>query len=154
MKTRLNHDIHRFSGCPDMSDENFAGNASGVALRYKLLQFENIAGIKEREFKRGLQRRIELLCNILSVLGRPAYDWRSVRVTFKRALPQNLLELSQTLSNLGTLLSDETKRALLPLEIDEAAEAERIAGQRESNMSLFNFSHEDEEDGGVDVDGA
>ena len=69
-------------------------------------------------------------------------------------LPQNLLELSQTLSNLGTLLSDETKRALLPLEIDEAAEAERIAGQRESNMSLFNFSHADEEDGGVDVDGA
>lgn len=154
MKTRLNHDIHRFSGCPDMSDENFAGNASGVALRYKLLQFENISGIKEREFKRGLQRRIELLCNIFAVLGRPMYDWRSVRVTFKRALPQNLLELSQTLSNLGTLLSDETKRALLPLEIDEAAEAERIAGQRESNMSLFNFSHADEEDGGVDVDGA
>ena len=81
------------------------------------------------------------------------YDWRSVRVTFKRALPQNLLELSQTLSNLGTLLSDETKRALLPLEIDEAAEAERIAGQRESNMSLFSFSHEDD-DGGAGVDGA
>lgn len=155
MKTRLNHDIHRFSGCPDMSDENFAGNASGVALRYKLLQFENIAGIKEREFKRGLQRRIELLCNIFAVLGRPMYDWRSVRATFKRALPQNLLELSQTLSNLGTLLSDETKRALLPLEIDEAAEAERIAGQRESNMSLFSFSHEDEDDGGgAGVDGA
>ena len=120
----------------------------------RLSRHPNIAGIKEREFKRGLQRRIELLCNIFAVLGRPMYDWRSVRVTFKRALPQNLLELSQTLSNLGTLLSDETKRALLPLEIDEAAEAERIAGQRESNMSLFNFSHADEEDGGVDVDGA
>ena len=30
IKTRLDKDIHRFSGVPDMSDENFAGNASGV----------------------------------------------------------------------------------------------------------------------------
>ena len=81
------------------------------------------------------------------MLGRPAWDWRSVRIAFKRALPQNLLELSQTLSNLGTLLSDETKRSLLPLDIDEAAEAERVAAQRESGMSLFAFSHEDEEAG-------
>lgn len=40
IKTRLNNDIHKFSGCPDMTDESFAGNASGVALKYKLLDFE------------------------------------------------------------------------------------------------------------------
>ena len=79
LKNRLNNDIHRFSGCPDMTDESFAGNASGVALKYKLLQFENIAGTKEREFKRGLQRRLELLCNIWNILGRGSFDWRDVQ---------------------------------------------------------------------------
>lgn len=137
IKNRLNGDIHKYSGCPDMSDESFAGNASGVAIRYKLLQFEINAGIKEREFKRGLQRRIELLCNLWSVKGRGSFDWRNVQIRFKRALPENLLELSQALSNLGNVLSNETKRTLLPIEIDEEEETARIIEQAQANMSLY-----------------
>jgi SPP1 family phage portal protein len=137
IKTRLNNDIHRFSGCPDMTDQNFAGNASGVAIRYKLLQFENIAGVKEREFKRGLQRRLELLCNIWAVKNRGAFDWRNVQISFKRALPQNLLEIAQTLSELGGLLSDETKRAQLPIDFSEQLERERLKQQRQENMALY-----------------
>jgi len=55
MKIRLDKDIHKCSHCPDMSDENFAGNSSGVAIQYKLLGTENLISIKERKFKRGLQ---------------------------------------------------------------------------------------------------
>lgn len=137
IKTRLDRDIHRFSGVPDMSDENFAGNASGVAIRYKLLAFENIAKAKEREFKRGLQRRIELMCNIWRIVGRGDFDWRDVTITFKRALPQNLLEAAQAMSTLGSVISDETKRSMLPIEIDENVEKERLQQQREAGMSLF-----------------
>jgi len=54
MKIRLDKDIHKFSHCPDMSDENFAGNSSGVAIQYKLLGTENLISGKERKFKRGL----------------------------------------------------------------------------------------------------
>lgn len=134
IKDRLKTDIHQLSACPDMSDENFAGNASGVALKYKLLQFENVAGIKEREFKRGLQRRLELLCNIWRLKGLPAYDWRSVKIEFHRALPENLLEMSQVMGNLSDILSDETKRAILPLDIDEATEKERLESERGGSM--------------------
>lgn len=137
IKTRLDRDIHRFSGVPDMSDENFAGNASGVAIRYKLLAFENIAKAKEREFKRGLQRRVELMCNIWRILRRGDFDWRDVTITFKRALPQNLLESAQAMSALGSILSDETKRSILPIEIDEDVEKQRLQDERESGMSLF-----------------
>lgn len=140
LKNRLNNDIHRFSGCPDMDDEKFAGNASGVALKYKLLQFENIAGTKEREFKRGLQRRLELLCNIWNVLGRGSFDWRDVQISFKRALPENLFELSQTLSNFGSLLSDETKRGMIPMDIDEEVEKERLDEQMQRGMSLYSYN--------------
>ena len=58
----------------------------------------------------------------------------------------------------GTVLRAAEKEAALEEKTDRWVYlndlAERIAGQRESNMSLFNFSHADEEDGGVDVDGA
>lgn len=134
IKDRLNADIHRFSACPDMTDEKFAGNASGVALSYKLLQFENVAGIKEREFKRGLQRRLELLCNFWQVKGSPKWDWRGLKISFHRALPQNLLELSQVVGNLADVVSDETKRELLPLDIDEATEKQRLAEQYGESM--------------------
>lgn len=137
VKNRLNNDIHRFSGCPDMTDQNFAGNASGVAIRYKILQFENIASVKEREFKRGLQRRFELLCNIWDVKGRGMFDWRDLQISFRRALPQNLLEVAQTLSELGGVISDETKRAQLPMDIDEEIEKQRILDQRKESMSLY-----------------
>jgi SPP1 family phage portal protein len=137
IKTRLDRDIHRFSGCPDMTDESFAGNASGVAIKYKLLQFENVAKNKEREFKRGLQRRLELMCNMWAVLGRGSFDWRDISITFKRALPQNLSETASAMSALGSIISDETKRSLLPIDIDEDIEKQRLADEREAGMSLF-----------------
>lgn len=135
IKDRLNADIHRFSACPDMSDENFAGNSSGVALKYKLLQFENVAGIKEREFKRGLQRRLEQLCRVWRMKGLPDWDWRSIKIEFHRALPENLLELSQVVGNLSDVISDETKRAILPLDIDEDTEKQRL--QEQYGSSIF-----------------
>lgn len=54
-------DIHKISGVPDMSDESFAGNASGVAMKYKLLNLEQITKTKERYFTEGLRYRLECL---------------------------------------------------------------------------------------------
>lgn len=129
IKDALKTDIHKLSGCPDMSDEKFAGNISGVALKYKLLAFENISRIKEREFKRGLQRRMELMCRFWAFQGRGTWDWRGVSIKFHRALPENLLELSQVVGNLGDVVSDETKRALLPMPVDEDTEKARLEEQ-------------------------
>ena len=50
-------DIHKISGVPDMSDESFAGNASGVAMKYKLLNLEQITKT-ERTLRKLLQKNI------------------------------------------------------------------------------------------------
>ena len=55
LKNRLQTDIHKFSNIPDMSDSNFAGNTTGVAIKYKLIGLEQIRSRKEREFKKALQ---------------------------------------------------------------------------------------------------
>lgn len=136
IKERVQADIHKLSGCPDMTDQNFASNASGVAIRYKLIQFDAVSAKKEREFKRGLQRRLELICSMLGVLGED-HDWRDVTISFTRNLPANLEEIAGSLNLLGSLISDETKRGLLPMDIDEEAEQERIARQKEAGYALF-----------------
>lgn len=73
-KNRLREDIHLGANVPNMTDEAFGGNLSGVAVSYKLWGLEQICAIKERKFKRALQRRIELITHVLNLLGHN-YDY-------------------------------------------------------------------------------
>lgn len=52
LKKSLKDDIHEFSKVPCLTDENFVGNASGIAMKYKLLGFEQLGKTKERYFKK------------------------------------------------------------------------------------------------------
>ena len=125
LKKRLEDDIHKFSKCPAMTDENFSSNASGVAMKYKVMGMENVASVKERKFKKGLQRRIELLSNILN-LTYGSFDWRAIEITFTRNLPVNVIEVANMINNLRGIVSNETLLLQLPFVEDVAAELQRI----------------------------
>jgi SPP1 family phage portal protein len=124
MKNRIAQDIHTFSKCPKLTDENFAGNATGVAMKYKLMGLENATAKKERAFKKGLQRRIRLIAQILNILG-GSYDWRSIDITFTRNLPVNVQEAAELAASLQGIVSEETLLAQLPFVTDVQAELQR-----------------------------
>ena len=136
MKIRLDSDIHKFAKVPDMSDEAFAGNASGVAIKYKTMPMENSVAIKERKFKKALQRRIELIFNILSLKGN-AFDWREIEIIFTRNLPTNDSEIAQMVSTLDGIVSDETLLAQIPFVTDVQSEIERLGEQKQANIDAF-----------------
>lgn len=140
LKNRIDKDIHKFSKTPPMTDENFASNASGVAMKYKLMGLENTTSKKERGFKKGLQRRIELICNMLSILG-SSYDYRAINMTFKRNVPANLVEMADVISKIGHLLSKETQVGLLPIDVDYEAEKSKIEEEEAAGYSI-DFSNE------------
>ena len=52
LKKSLKDDIHEFSKVPCLTDENFVGNASGVAMKYKLLGLNNWEKRKNATLKR------------------------------------------------------------------------------------------------------
>lgn len=137
IKKRIVQDVHKISGTPDVTDENFMGNASGVAMKYKLVPFENNRAAKERMFKKGLQRRIELICNILNVQGK-SYDWRDVAMTFTSNLPVNESEeIEGVVKLIGTnLASLDTLRNKLPFIEDSQREAEKIEEEQQGNVDL------------------
>ena len=83
---------------PDLTDEQFAGNVSGVAMRFKLLGLEQLTKIKERWFREGLRARLKLFCAFLSLRGEPPVDADRVQIVFTRALPVNELEIAQTVN--------------------------------------------------------
>ena len=124
-KNRLNEDIHRFSFVPNMSDENFSNNASGIAMKFKLMGLENLIGVKEAKFKKGLMRRIELLCAYAKMKNNSDYSYLAIEPVFTRNTPNNELELSQIMQNLTGILSEETIIGMSPRVSDIQAEIER-----------------------------
>ena len=138
MKNRLDADIHKFAKCPNMSDKEFASNASGVAIKFKLLGTENLVSIKERKFKRGLQQRLELMSMINGVL-REAFDWRAIDIIFTRNVPSNDTDIANMVNTLRDIVSEETLLAQIPFVEDVQDELERLKQEREENKELNPF---------------
>ena len=138
MKNRLDKDIHKFAKCPNMSDQEFASNASGIAIKFKLLGTENLISIKERKFKRGLQQRFELMSMINSVL-REGFDWRAIDIIFTRNIPSNDIDIANMVNTLKDIVSEETLLAQIPFVDDVQAELERVKAEREENKELNPF---------------
>lgn len=139
---RLDNNIHKFSKVPNLSDEQFAGNLSGVAIKYKLWPIEQIASCKERKFRTGLRRRIKLITEIFGIQGKK-YDWKDIKIAFKRNIPSNLLELSQIATNVKGIVSDETLLSILPFVETPSVELEKIKAEQEDglNYALLSASY-------------
>lgn len=112
LKKSIADDIHKFSKTPNLSDENFVGNSSGVALNYKLLAFEEETKTRERHIEKGLKKRLKLYYNFASHLtqgagGVESTEIAKVDVVFNRNLPKNDYETSQMINNLQGVVKDE-----------------------------------------------
>ena len=70
LRKSIEQDIHKISMTPNLSDQEFAGNASGVAINFKLHPFEQHIRDKEGYFERGLKERIEIYANFLKTASR------------------------------------------------------------------------------------
>ena len=152
----LSDNIHTMSMVPRLTDENFAGNASGVAMRYKLLGFEQMTKVKETWFREGLFSRLECYSRImeLKMVGKPL-DARKVQITFQRSLPVNDLEQAQLVNSLtGKVPSqillrqldfiDDVDEAMAMLEEEKAADMQRQA--RAFDMPAFEDQQQPDEE--------
>lgn len=133
-KNRTVKDIHKLAFVPDLSDENFANNVSGVAMKYKLFGTLNNIANKQRKFKKALNQRNKLLFDMMYVksLTVPSY----VDIIFTMNLPENSLETAQMINQLRGLVSDETLVSQLPFVQDAAWEVEQ-AGQTQSIGDIY-----------------
>ena len=144
MKIRLDADIHKFSKCPNLADKEFSSNASGVAIKFKLLGTENLISIKERKFKKGLQQRLELINQINNLIS-SGFDWRSIEIIFTRNIPSNDADIANVVNQLEGIVSDETLLAQVPFVDDVQAEIDRVKKQKKEDMETSPFFKADPE---------
>lgn len=126
----LNDNIHKFSMVPDLSDEKFGGNLSGVAMEYKLIAFENLIADKEAFFFAGLRKRAKLYINFLAKQNRmQPMDVHDIDIIASRNLPQDDEKKAEMVSKLRGVVSDATLRGELSFITDEAGELLRLREQ-------------------------
>jgi SPP1 family phage portal protein len=110
---RLEENIMRFAKSVNFSDESFGGNITGVAMKYKLMALENKCITMERKFVASLRYQFKVLFSAWSKLyGLSQDDYLKVFYSFKRNLPDNLLEEAQVQAQLKGLVSETTRLGL------------------------------------------
>ena len=134
LREALRDDIFSITNVPDLTDEKFAGNQSGVALSYKLIGFENLRLIKKNYFEKGLYQRLKCLLNYKNLSETPLEIGEGdVTITFQVNLPSNIDKDKQysELYNAG-VLSLETTLELMESVDDVQEELKRIESEKPS----------------------
>lgn len=152
LKKSLKDDIHEFSKVPCLTDENFVGNTSGVAMKYKLLGFEQLAKTKERYFKRGIRQRLKLLANVEGVRAN-SIDTNSIDIIMKRSLPVDDELAAKIAQETEGFISWETRVQRFDSEIDIEEERKRLEEERQKSLEetqkafgSYEFKEENEDD--------
>lgn len=134
LKKAIEQDIHKFSHIPCMTDEAFGGNVSGVAMEFKLLGMENITKIKTRYYKKGLRKRLRIFANFLSTSSGVNIDSSGVTPIFTRAMPKNLVEISQIVANLWGKVGKKTLLSQIPFVDDPEEELKIVDAEAEEAL--------------------
>ncbi|WP_253734824.1 phage portal protein [Lysinibacillus fusiformis] len=71
---RLEANIMRIAKSVNFSDESFAGNSTGVAMKYKLMRLENNCKTMERKFITALRYEFKMLCSAWAKKGNCTKD--------------------------------------------------------------------------------
>jgi len=98
---RLEKNIHKFAQTPDLSDESFASNLSGVAIRFKLFGLETKCIIKERKMDKAIRQLLEVLTVPVRVKTGKEIDLRQVKIEFSRNIYMLLIFLHTITSHLS-----------------------------------------------------
>ena len=98
---RLESDIHKFTHTPDLSDDQFAGTQSGVAIKYKLFGLEQTRSVKERFYTKALRRRYQLISNLHKEIGEIDLAHRELDIIFTENLPNNIWDEIKSFYEVG-----------------------------------------------------
>lgn len=139
MLKRIHDSIYRIAACPDFSSESFVGGvSSGIAIRYRLTGMETRAAKICAEFKKALQRRVEIISGIASLkLGEEVF--RDIKIEFKRNIPEDITATINMINTLKGTVSDATLLSQLDFIPDVNAELEALEEQKKANMEAFGF---------------
>lgn len=127
----LVREMHKMTLTVDMSDEHFAGNSSGQALKLKLLTMNLMVKNKMRRMEKGLRERLSLYSGWLAVKGEmEAVESSEVDVVFTVNMPIDEAAALELVTRLQGIVDEQTLLSQLWFIRDPAEALENIRAQR------------------------
>ena len=134
--------IFQISQVPDLTDDAFGGNQSGVAMQYKLWGMNQLWITKTTKYEKALYARLKILLHLLQ------YQFESnvslldnINITFSKNLPTDNTNIIDTVVKLKGIISDKTLLKQVPFVEDVEAELEELEQQAERDADLYGFKN-------------
>lgn len=124
------------------SNEKMVSNISGIALRSKLQTLEAKVKSNENAMEDIIRTRLKCLFNWLRLTKNLDFDENLISIEFTPCVPQDIQMLSQIISQIPhDVVSNETKRGLLPFINNVEEEQERIDREDELKLNNIDFNN-------------
>lgn len=134
--------IFQIAQVPDLTDDAFGGNQSGVAMQYKLWGMNQLWITKTTKYEKALYQRLKILLHLLQ------YQFESnvslldnIVITFSKNLPTDNSSMLQMVQALKDVVSTKTLLKQIPFVEDVEAEIEELDKQAEKNADLYGFNN-------------
>lgn len=134
--------IFQIAQVPDLTDDAFGGNQSGVAMQYKLWGMNQLWITKTTKYEKALYQRLKILLHLLQ------YQFESnvslldnIVITFSKNLPTDNSSMLQMVKALKDVVSTKTLLKQIPFVEDVEAEIEELDKQAEKNADLYGFNN-------------
>ncbi|WP_302175486.1 phage portal protein [Limosilactobacillus ingluviei] len=151
----LINEIHKYTNTPNVNDKDFASNASGVAMSYKLWGSDQERKIQEALFKKSLMDRLACCINYWTIGSKLKGEVDDLLAMVTPNLDPNLpknddqtAQLIQTLKSTGLFSGQTLREKAEPItEVNAEAEQQRIDDEAKHEADVR--SQEDAGDFGI-----
>lgn len=133
----ISTEIHKQSMTVDFSDVSF-GNASGQALKLKLLTMTMLIKNKIRSFEKGLKKRFEIYNKFYNIVSNmPLINKNNITPIFSISIPIDENNIVDMVCKLQDIVDDETLLNLLWFVKDPRKVIEKMKVQRKERQSQY-----------------
>ena len=145
--------IFQISQVPDLTDDAFAGNQSGVAMQYKLWGLDQLWVTKTTKYKKAIVQRLKILMHLLQYQFKNTVQMLDeINITFDKNLPKDNSAEYTMVQALKDVVSKRTLLENISIVDDVEAELEALDEEAEKNADLYGFNNNQNLNGGEDAE--
>lgn len=145
--------IFQIAQVPDLTDDAFGGNQSGVAMQYKLWGLDQLWVTKTTKYKKAIVQRLKILMHLLQYQFKNTVQMlEEINITFDKNLPKDNSAEYAMVQALKDVVSKRTLLENISIVDDVEAEIAALDEEAEKNADLYGFNNNTNLDGGADAE--
>lgn len=121
------------------NNEKMQSNLSGIALRSRLQQLESKCKLNEKAMGNLLKTRLQCIFRFIEIMEGKKFEVNNIKIQFTPCIPVDTTQIADIISKIPhEVLSNETKRSLLPFVENPTAEGKKIKFESKEELDSFN----------------